>query len=391
MRLSCNCRNAALALLLAFMPAALAAEQLTLWCNRGVAALQQSAARYSARTGVEVVIENPVNALVNFEIKAAAGGGPDILCWGHDRIGDWAAAGLLSAVASEAELKDLGLLPWTLPAVQVDGRFYGYPLFVEALGLIINPKLVAVPPVDLLELPQWASTLPAGVTAFAWPWLDPYFSWPLLSGGDGYLFARNARGDWLRQQPGINQPQVVRQLGWWQQQMVTGVIPKPMEAGRIRSRFARGQIAMMVEGPWSWRDLDRLGVPWQLVPWPTLGRQPVRPLVGVHVAMINAFSPRQDLAQDFLRHHLLQPQELLAWAASGELGAMAQHQAAADQRCDPRLALLLANAEQGRVMPNIAAMGRFWAVMATSLDNVANGRQSPAEALADTEARLLLL
>ncbi len=155
MRLSCNYPSAALALLLACTPAAAAAEQLTLWCNRGVAALQQSAARYFARTGVEVVIENPVNALVNFEIKAAAGGGPDILCWGHDRIGDWAAAGLLSAVASEADLKDLGLLPWSLPARQVHGPLYGYPLLVEAPRRIISPQLVAAPPAGRSCTRQW--------------------------------------------------------------------------------------------------------------------------------------------------------------------------------------------------------------------------------------------
>lgn len=389
MRLYCSCRNALLGIALSLTAiAAQASETLTIWCHRGVAALQESAARYQQRTGIQVVVENPVNAVVNFEIKAAVGAGPDIFCWGHDRLGDWAAAGLLAPVGEPQQLERLDLLPWTWPAVTVSGKRYGYPLFVETLGLIINPKLVASPPADLLDLPQFAANLAPGIKPLAWPWLDAYFSWPLLAQDEGYVFGQDRLGQWQKSDLGLAKPAVARAVGWWLNQMASGLLPPPVENGRIRNWFAKGELAMMIDGPWVWRDLDRLGGPWQLVPWPTFGRKPIRPFVGVQVAVINAFSPRQDLAQDFLQNHLLTPSEMALWAASGELGAMTQRQVAEQQKGDPRVAIMLATAEQGVIMPNISAMGRFWAVMTTTLDNLANGRQTPNEALADAEARI---
>lgn len=365
-----------------------AEEVLTFWCHRGVAELKASAERYQRLTGVRVVIESPVNAPVNFEIKAAAGAGPDLFCWGHDRLGDWADAGLLAPVVQAEALTKLGLQPWALQAVRANGQYYGYPLFAESLGVIVNPSLLPKAPTDFNQLAQLATKLPAGVTSFGWPWANTYFSWPLLSAGGGYVFGQDSQQGWLRRDVGLDHPAVVEAAHWWLSQRQAGLLPPAVDAGRIRELYSQRRLAMMLDGPWAWRELDRQPQPWKLVPWPTLNGRPLRPFVGVFVAMINAFSPHQDLAHDFLRHHLLTTAELTAWAASNELGILAQPDAAALQQRDARMALLLASVEQGTVMPNIPAMNRFWAVMATTLDNLATGRQQPAAALAAAAARL---
>ena len=378
-----------LLLSLLLCPLAVGAEAtLTFWCHRGVAALKASAERYQRLTGIRVIIESPVNASVNFEIKTAAGAGPDLFCWGHDRLGDWAEAGLLAPIGKAAALEKLGILSWSLPAVTVNGQLYGYPLFAESLGLIVNPSLLVKPPTDFNQLPQLAKKLPAGVTPFGWPWANTYFSWPLLSTAGGYVFGLDPARGWARHDVGLDHPAVAEAAGWWLAQQQAGILPPAVDAGRIRELYGQGQLAMMLDGPWAWRELDRLQQPWQLVAWPAFNGRPVRPFVGVFVAVVNAFSPRQDLAHDFLRHHLLTAPELTAWAASNELGILAQREAAGLQQTDARMALLLASVEQGVVMPNIPAMNRFWAVMATTLDNLAHGRQQPVAALVAAAARL---
>ena len=47
------------------------------------------------------------------------------------------------------------------------------------------------------------------------------------------------------------------------------------------------------------------------------------------------------------------------------------------------------NAKRGEPMPNIPEMGRFWSSMASALENITNGRQSPKEALDAAAARML--
>lgn len=285
----------------------------------------------------------------------------------------------------------MGLQPWGLQAVRANGQYYGYPLFAESLGLIVNPSLLAAAPTDFNQLPQLASKLPAAATLLGWPWANGYFSWPLLSASGGYVFGQDPLLGWSARDVGVDHPAVVEAAHWWLSQRQAGLLPPAADAGRIRELYAQGRLAMMLDGPWAWRELDQLQQSWQLVPWPTFNGRPIRPFVGVFVAMVNAFSPHQDLAHDFLRHHLLTTAELTAWAASDELGILAQRDAAALQQRDGRMALLLASVEQGIVMPNIPAMGRFWAVMATTLDNLAAGRQQPAAALAAAAARLRAL
>ena len=42
----------------------------------------------------------------------------------------------------------------------------------------------------------------------------------------------------------------------------------------------------------------------------------------------------------------------------------------------------------GEPMPNIPEMGKFWSSMASALENISNGRQSPKEALDAAAARM---
>ena len=46
------------------------------------------------------------------------------------------------------------------------------------------------------------------------------------------------------------------------------------------------------------------------------------------------------------------------------------------------------NAHRGEPMPNIPEMGKFWSAMASALENITNGRQSPKEALDSAAARM---
>jgi maltose/maltodextrin transport system substrate-binding protein len=46
------------------------------------------------------------------------------------------------------------------------------------------------------------------------------------------------------------------------------------------------------------------------------------------------------------------------------------------------------NARRGEPMPNIPEMGKFWSAMASALENITNGRQSPKEALDAAAARM---
>ena len=121
--------------------------KLLVWINGDKAynGLQKIGNEFEKDSGVKVVVEHPVDATDKFQQATGAGKGPDIFCWPHDRIGEWAKAGLLTPIRPGkklyAESED-----WAWKALGYKGRLWGYPIAIETVGLIYNKALVSTPP-----------------------------------------------------------------------------------------------------------------------------------------------------------------------------------------------------------------------------------------------------
>lgn len=65
---------------------------------------------------------------------------------------------------------------------------WGYPISVEAVGMIYNKDLVPNPPKTFEEIVS--IKLPAGKKAIMWDYNNAYFSMPLLMANGGYVFKK---------------------------------------------------------------------------------------------------------------------------------------------------------------------------------------------------------
>ncbi|MBC7994256.1 MAG: maltose/maltodextrin ABC transporter substrate-binding protein MalE, partial [Rhizobacter sp.] len=63
--------------------------KLLIWINgdKGYNGLAKVGEEFTKKTGVQVTVEHPEDAPGKFQQAAAAGKGPDIWIWPHDRIG----------------------------------------------------------------------------------------------------------------------------------------------------------------------------------------------------------------------------------------------------------------------------------------------------------------
>lgn len=127
--------------------AAIEEGQLTIWINgdKGYNGLAEVGKQFEEDTGVKVTVAFPDGLSEKFPQVAAAGDGPDIVFWAHDRFGGYAKSGLLAEVKPSKEVKDK-IIDFTWDAVQYEGKYIGYPVAVEALSLIYNKDLVKNPP-----------------------------------------------------------------------------------------------------------------------------------------------------------------------------------------------------------------------------------------------------
>jgi maltose/maltodextrin transport system substrate-binding protein len=357
---------------------------LLIWtgANRDQAALQAVADRFTADLGVTVTVEVVDPDLTDkFQQAAATGDGPDIVLWAHDRFGEWAAGGLIAPVTPGAEWVE-GILPSAMDAVSFGGQVWGYPVGVEAVTLVYNKALMPTPPASFEELL-------AGGTAgqILWDYNNTYFTMPLIMAGGGYAFQK-VDGVYDGSMTGVNTEGAIAGAAMLKALLDGGVMPAGVDYGVMDGAMANGEVAAVLNGPWSWAGYRAAGIDVGVAPIPTVGGNVAPPFLGVQALGINAASPNADLAKEFIENYLATDEGLLQWNAGGGVGALADISAAAQQE-DPLVGAMLAVAANGIPMPSNPEMGAFWSAMGPALTNITTGVATPADALNDAATRIL--
>jgi maltose/maltodextrin transport system substrate-binding protein len=343
---------------------------------------------FARESGVQVVVQHPEGAPDKFTAAAAAGKGPDIMCWAHDRVGEWAKSGLVVPVrpakALRAQIDDAAWAAFTYR-----GQTWGYPLAIETIGLIYNKALVPTPPASFEQLIEIDRQLKAqGKGAILWAYNNSFFSWPLLAGPGGFVFGRTSQGDLDPKQIGVNTPGAVVGAQMLDRLIRDGHMPKGARYSEMEGAFARGQVAMMINGPWAWDNVKKVGIDFGVAPIPSIAGKPGKPFVGVLGCMITAPSKIKDVAREFIENHLLSLSALKTISADVPLGVPANKTYYAELSSDTRIAATMANARAGEPIPNIPEMGRFFPAIDAALEAITNGRQSPKDALDGAAARM---
>jgi maltose/maltodextrin transport system substrate-binding protein len=366
------------------------ARPLTVWFTvEGAKAMRRIGEGFTAATGVPVVIETPDEGPAKFQQAASAGSGPDIYVYAHDRIGEWVAGGLLHAVTPNAALEaDIDPLAWA--GFRHRGRLWGYPIAVEAITLVYNRALVPRPPATWDEVIALDEALkPSGRRAILWDYTTPYFSFPLLAAGGGYAFKPRPGGGHDPRDTGVAHPGAVAGAALIARLLREGRMPAGSGYAEMEAAMARGRVAMMINGPWSWVNLRRLGIDFGVARIPRLGGQPARPFVGIKGLMVNRATRQRELAVEFIEHWLLSPQGLAAINQAEPLGAPASRRFFDQLAVDPKIAGIMASARDGVPTPSIPEMGRFWAAMKSSLTTLSEGRLDAPQAMALAAQRIL--
>lgn len=383
----------ALVAALAATPVLAEAPRLLVWINGDKAynGLQQVGDAFQKASGVNVVVEHPVDPTDKFQQAAGAGKGPDIFCWPHDRIGEWAKAGLLTPLRPSAKLRaESEETAWQ--ALSYRGRIWGYPIAIETTGLIYNKALVPKPPATWDEVIALDRQLEAqGKRAVLWDYNKSFFSWPLLAGAGGIIFGRDAQGDFDPQQVAVNNAGALAGAQMIERLIKDGHMPRGARYAEMESAFARGEVAMMISGPWAWDNARKARIDFGVAPIPAVvPGKPSKSFVGVLGCMIAAPSRNKDIAKEFLENHLMRPGALKVLDADVPIGVPANKAFYAELAVNPLIAASMTNARNGTPIPNIPEVGRFWTAMDAALEAITNGLQSPRDALDGAAARMLL-
>jgi maltose/maltodextrin transport system substrate-binding protein len=384
----------ALCLVAGGVPAQAAAPtppRLLVWINgdKGYNGLQQVGDAFERLSGVQVVVQHPEGAPDKFQAAAAAGKGPDIFCWPHDRAGEWAKSGLIVPIKPARRVRDeIADSAWK--AFTYKGQVWGYPIAIEAIGLIYNKALVAQPPASFDEVIALDKQLRAqGKSAILWDYNKSFFTWPLLAGPGGFVFARDAKGELDPARVGVNTAGAVQGAQLLKRLIDEGHMPRGARYAEMEAGFNRGEVAMMISGPWAWDNAKKSGINFGVAPIPAVAGSPSKPFVGVLGCMIASPSKLKDVAREFIEQHLLKVEQLKVISADVPLGTPANKAYFAELSGNPLIAATMANAQAGEPIPNIPEMQRFFPAMDAALEAITNGRQGVKDALDGAAARMV--
>jgi maltose/maltodextrin transport system substrate-binding protein len=365
--------------------------ELLIWmdADRGQALKAVAAKTFEGYFGLKVRIESPEKITDSFPIAAQMAKGPDIVIWAHDKVGEWADAGLIAPVQVSEEFKNR-FFPKAWQAVLHRDQFWGYPIALETVTLIYNKKLLeGSPPTqlsDLVALNEKIKKEHPGVTTILWDYNSAYYSWGILASAGAYVFAKNG-SDYDLRNLGVGNRGAVEGLSKIIALIRAGVLPKSVSYSAVEELMGRGKLAMMISGPWAWSNLIKNGIDFGVAPIPGVDGNVGRPFVGVTVAYLNRSSPNQDLIKEFMEHYALTEEALAAVYRAKPTGVPALisiYEKLAKE--NPLLRQLEAAVEDGQVMPNVPQMGRFFTSVSGALQIATQGRASAEAALQEAEA-----
>lgn len=364
--------------------------RLLVWINgdKGYNGLQKVGDAFGRLSGVQVVVQHPEAAPDKFQQASGAGKGPDIFCWPHDRVGEWAKSGLIVPVKPRQPIRDaIDDSAWR--AFTYQGKTWGYPIAIESIGLIYNKALVKTPPASFDEVVRLDRALAArGKKAILWDYNTSFFSWSLLAGTGGYIFGRDAKGNFDTEDVGVNNAGALKGAELIASLIRNGQMPMGVKYSVMESAFNKGDVAMMISGPWAWDNIRRSGIDFGVAPIPSIDGHPAKPFVGVLGCMIASPSKVKDIAREFVENYLLRVENLKTVNADVPLGVPANKAFYRELAANPNIRATMENAQHGEPIPNIPETGRFFTAMDAALEAITNGRQSPRDALDGAAARI---
>lgn len=332
-----------------------------------------------------------------FKTAAIAGKGPDILCWANDVVGELASSGLIEPLLLDKKFRQ-NFYPSALKSFTYEGKTYGYPYDVEAVALIRNKKLKPKPFQSFEELMLWSkSNIKEDSFPFLFDIKNFYFNFMFISAGGGYVFGEKELGAGTVLNPqdiGLDNIGAIKGVNFLKDLTKEGIISTSTNRNIAFEKMLKGKLVATIDGPWAIKDLERAGIPYQVDPLPSLGKQASRPFVGTHGFIIRRSSENKDLAKELIEKYLVTAEGLATLYEEDPRGPSRPDtlEILKNKLSEKELENLKAfsqSAAQGIPMPNISAMGPVWNSMGAALELILQKDHNTKLTLAKAKKRIL--
>jgi maltose/maltodextrin transport system substrate-binding protein/arabinogalactan oligomer/maltooligosaccharide transport system substrate-binding protein len=359
---------------------------LVVWVNAEREAIVKSAGeKFTAQFNIPIVTQTMGFGDVrnNFNISAPAGEGPDIIVGAHDWIGQLYNNGLLADLDLGDAAKNFD--PAALGAFTYDGKLIGLPYQVEAIALYYNKDLVPEAPKTMAEAIEISKKLVAEGKVdqgIAIP-PDPYHSYPIFTSFGGFVFGKDADGNYDPSQVGLDSEGMIKGAQQLDQLVKDGVFSNAVGYGEASDLFKKGRLAMWVTGPWELGNIRAAGVNYGVAAIPAFDG-PSRPFLGVQGFMVSKFAKNPDLAKAFVTEFIATEEVMQALYDAAP--AVSAYLPVREANADNDLKGFSDSIANGEAMPAIPQMSAFWDTMGKAVTLIYQQKEDPEKAMKDAAA-----
>ena len=337
---------------------------------------------FSEQYGVGLIVEQVADIRDQFVIAAPAGEGPDIIVGAHDWLGQLVASGLIAPMDlgdKAASFTDVSLTGFTY-----EGELYGMPYASENMAFFYNTYLVEAAPATWDEVVEIGTALQESGDATYGLSLTgtTYDAFPIQTAFGGYVFGRDADGNYDPTDVGIDSEGMIAAGQWMSDQIGSGFLGDNTDWDTTHVLFESGEIPFLMAGPWALDRIRESGVPFAITNFPDGGR----PFAGIQGFMVNAFSDNVLLAQAFLTEFVATESTMQALLDAGNRPSA--FQSINDALDDADLKAFGDAGADAILMPAIPEMGAVWGSWGDAFTLIVQGEQTAEEALTTGAAQI---
>ena len=357
-----------------------AAADLVIWADQKKAdSLTEFAKKWGEQQGITVTVQTVANDLQsNFITANQAGNGPDVVLGAHDWIGNLVQNGSILPIALSAEAR-ANYTDIALRAVAYEGQTYAAPYAVETLALFVNKDLTSVTaPATVEELVtagQAAGTevilsLPVGEKG------DAYNMEPIYTAGGGYLFGKDANGDYLADDLGVGGEGSIAAAKKIGALGADGVLRSSITLDNAISLFTDGKAPYLVSGPWALGDIKKAGINYTITKIPGFGDiegSAATPFAGVNCFYVASKGKNRAFAETLVADVAKDSSFAEAMFPLNELPPAQKDLVDKLKSSNPDMVTISEFAAAADPMPAIPAMSAVWQPLGLAQANIVKG------------------
>ena len=355
-------------------------NNLIIWADQKKAdSLTEFAKKWGEQQGITVTVQTVANELQsNFITANQAGNGPDVVLGAHDWIGNLVQNGSILPIALSAEAR-ANYTDIALRAVTYEGQTYAAPYAVECVSLFVNKDLTQVTaPATIEELvaagraagTDVVLSLPVGEKG------DAYNMEPIYTAGGGYLFGKDANGDYLAGDLGVGGEGSIAAAKKIGALGADGVLRNSITGDNAISLFTGGKAPYLVSGPWALGDIKKAGINYTIAKIPGFGDiegSTATPFAGVNCFYVASKGEHRAFAETLVADVARDSSFAEAMFPLNELPPAQKDLVDKLKSSNPDMVTISEFAAAADPMPAIPAMSAVWQPLGLAQANIVKG------------------